>query len=72
MWGGTAEERNLLSTLAAVGFSLAVIHALAYVEGRHRWGLEPLLLLLTARGMVAVLGLLVGSQSRLLRRQSER
>ena len=70
--GGSAEERNLLSTLAAVGFSLAVIHALAYVEGRHRWGLEPLLLLLTARGMVAVLGLLVGSQSRLLRRQSER
>jgi hypothetical protein len=69
---GTAEERNLLTTLAAIGFSLAVIHALAYVEGRHRWGLEPLILLLTARGMFGVLGQVVGSQSRLLRRHSER
>jgi hypothetical protein len=70
---GSAEERNLLATLAAIGFSLAVIHALAYVEGRHRWGLEPLLLLLTARGMFAVLGVLVAaSQSRLLRLHTDR
>jgi hypothetical protein len=50
---GSPDARRLLTLLAAVGLTLAVIHALAYVEGRHRWGLEPLLLLLTARGMVA-------------------
>lgn len=69
---GTAPERTLLATLAAVGVSLAAIHALAYVEGRHRWGLEPLLLLLTARGMFELFGLLARNQSRPLRRQSAR
>jgi hypothetical protein len=50
---GHDEARYLLATLAAIGLTLAVIHALAYVEGRHRWGIEPLLLLLTARGIFA-------------------
>jgi Dolichyl-phosphate-mannose-protein mannosyltransferase len=48
---GTAEEVALLSTLVAISLTLAAIHALSYVEGRHRWGIEPLLLLLTARGI---------------------
>ena len=70
---GTASERTLLATLAAVGFTLAVMHAFSYVEGRHRWGMEPLLLLLTARGMLDALRLcLATSQSRLFRRQTPR
>jgi Dolichyl-phosphate-mannose-protein mannosyltransferase len=51
---GNPKERSLLGTLAAISFVLAVIHALSYVEGRHRWGVEPLLLLLTARGIFAM------------------
>ena len=50
---GNPQERSLLGTLAAISLVLATIHALSYVEGRHRWGIEPLLLLLTARGFFA-------------------
>jgi hypothetical protein len=49
---GGAEARHLLATLAAIGLALALMHALAYVEGRHRWGIEPL----TARGIFASAG----------------
>ena len=73
---GNAEERNLLATLAAIGMAVALIHALAYVEGRHRWGVEPILLLVTARGILSSPGALrdfgVWSQSRLSRRHSAR
>jgi hypothetical protein len=73
---GSADERQLLGVLAAISLSLAVIHALAYVEGRHRWGVEPLLLLLTARGIFVVAGSLrnagLAGQLRLFRRESER
>ena len=74
--GGSTDERQLLGVLAAISLSLAVIHALAYVEGRHRWGVEPLLLLLTARGIFVVAGSLrnagLAGQLRLFRRESER
>ncbi|HEV7665428.1 MAG TPA: hypothetical protein VGQ62_17995, partial [Chloroflexota bacterium] len=73
---GTTEERNLLGMLLTIGLGLAVVHALAYVEGRHRWGIEPLLLLLTARGVFSVAGALFvptrGSQLRGVRRVSAR
>jgi hypothetical protein len=49
---GTLEARKLLGLLFAITLTLAFLHALAYVEGRHRWGVEPLLLLLTARGVL--------------------
>ena len=52
---GGAAERELLTTVMAIALSLALLHALAYVEGRHRWGIEPLLLLFSARGVVALL-----------------
>jgi hypothetical protein len=73
---GSTDARQLLATLAAVGLTLAALHALAYVEGRHRWGLEPLLLLLSARGMITSLSSLrslsAWPQSRVLsRRQIE-
>jgi hypothetical protein len=57
---GSADERGLLGLLAAISLTLAIIHALAYVEGRHRWGIEPLLLLLTAHGIFVVAGALRG------------
>lgn len=72
---GTGRERELLMTIASIGLTLAIVHALAYVEGRHRWGLEPLLLLLAARGMFSVAAWFAGgrsSQSRMLRRPKER
>jgi 4-amino-4-deoxy-L-arabinose transferase-like glycosyltransferase len=73
---GSSEERNLLGILVAISLTLAVVHALAYVEGRHRWGIEPLLLLLTARGIFIVAGGLRGAaltrQLRVFRRESDR
>jgi hypothetical protein len=51
---GTADERTLLTTILTLGLLLASLHALTYVEGRHRWGIEPLVLLVTARGVFAV------------------
>jgi 4-amino-4-deoxy-L-arabinose transferase-like glycosyltransferase len=73
---GTGEERTLLSLLAAISLTVAAIHALAYVEGRHRWGVEPLLLLLSARGVLAIGSALDqvarGGQVPWLRRMSER
>ena len=62
---GTPDERRLLGVLAAIGVSLAVIHALAYVEGRHRWGIEPLFLLLSAYGLFVTVARASGSWRRL-------
>jgi hypothetical protein len=74
--GGRSEERQLLGTLATISLVLAVIHALSYVEGRHRWGIEPLLLLLTARGFFATAAVLrspaVMDHFRVVRRTSAR
>jgi Dolichyl-phosphate-mannose-protein mannosyltransferase len=73
---GTSAERELLTTIASIGLTLALVHALAYVEGRHRWGLEPLILLIAARGMFSVVGWSldrgIWPQSRMLRRLKER
>jgi hypothetical protein len=50
---GSPEARRLLVLLITISLTISALHALAYVEGRHRWGVEPLLLLLTAQGLVA-------------------
>jgi Dolichyl-phosphate-mannose-protein mannosyltransferase len=52
---GSPEARRLLGLLATITLTIALVHALTYVEGRHRWGIEPLLLLLTAEGLVGLL-----------------
>jgi hypothetical protein len=52
--GGTPDERALLTTILTLALMLAVLHAMAYVEGRHRWGVEPLVLLISARGMFEI------------------
>lgn len=73
---GSGAERNLVGLLAAISLALAGVHALAYVEGRHRWGIEPLLLLLTARGIFVVANWLrsaaLTAQLGVFRRQSDR
>lgn len=71
---GTADERDLLAVVLTVGLTLAVLHALAYVEGRHRWGVEPLVLLITARGLFSTAAWLREELPywRVLRRVSER
>jgi hypothetical protein len=62
--GGTPAARDLLWTIGSVSLTIAVLHALAYVEGRHRWGIEPLLLLLAAQGAFSVAGRVRGWSSR--------
>ena len=51
---GSADARDLLWTIGSMSLGIASLHALAYVEGRHRWGIEPLLLILTAQGAVTL------------------
>jgi hypothetical protein len=51
---GNSDERHILVLLAAISLTIAVIHALTYVEGRHRWGVEPLLLIVSARGICSI------------------
>jgi hypothetical protein len=74
--GGTPQERSLLGMLVSISLVLAVIHALSYVEGRHRWSVEPLLLLLTARGFFAAARVLFSPELRdhlrFVRRANER
>jgi hypothetical protein len=72
---GTADQRSLLNAILTLGLMLAALHALAYVEGRHRWGIEPLLLLITAHGLFVTGAWLRHAdlpQWPLLRRVSER
>jgi len=52
---GNSDGRHALALLVAISLSVAFIHALTYVEGRHRWGVEPLLLLLSAQGFLTLL-----------------
>ena len=61
---GTPAARSLLWTIGSISLTIATLHALAYVEGRHRWGIEPLLLLLTAQGAFTAFDLVSGWSSR--------
>ncbi len=40
--------------LVALLLALSLLQSLYYVEGRHRWGVEPLLIVLSGGGMAAV------------------
>ena len=46
--GALVQPAGLL--LLAYGLSIALVQSLYYVEGRHRWSVEPLLLVLSAAG----------------------
>jgi hypothetical protein len=48
----TGQRRSLL-LIAALFLSVSAVHAVFYVELRHRWALEPLLLVLAAVGVSA-------------------
>lgn len=43
--------KSSIFLLISIIFSLSLLQGLYYVEGRHRWQIEPLLLLFTAYGM---------------------
>ena len=50
--GGMGRAGLLL--LGAVFVSISVVHSVFYVELRHRWAIEPLILVLSAAGLLAV------------------
>lgn len=64
---GRREERELLFLVAAVFLAITAIHAVAYVEGRHRWGIEPVLLLLSARGVEVLVRRALGGRGATVR-----
>lgn len=52
--GWEAKHNALL--LAALLISLSILQSLYYVEGRHRWGVESLLLVISGGGVSALMG----------------
>lgn len=50
----SAETRRLTALFVLLAVATSLTQALFYVEGRHRWQIEPLLLVFTAVGLVAV------------------
>jgi hypothetical protein len=53
-WRESAAQRwERLSVAAFIG-SVALAQSVFYVEGRHRWGIEPLLLIYSAAGVMCV------------------
>ncbi len=59
LWrGGRLQERIVrigVWTLAGIWLSVGVVHSLLYVEMRHRWGVEPLMLVMAAIGWRSLL-----------------
>ncbi len=47
---GTGEQRQAALLIAGFLLALSIGQSLHYVEGRHRWGVEPLLLVLAGGG----------------------
>lgn len=45
-----------LGAILLTAVPVSLLQAVYYVEGRHRWAVEPLLLVLAAAGLVAVVG----------------
>jgi 4-amino-4-deoxy-L-arabinose transferase-like glycosyltransferase len=52
---GSSRERRELALLILFLISLSALQSLYYVEGRHRWAVEPLLLTLAGGGMAGLL-----------------
>jgi len=50
---GSHAVRQAVLLVALLG-ALSLLQSLYYVEGRHRWGVEPLLIVLSGGGMAAV------------------
>lgn len=53
---GDASSGLALTLLAGVWLSVGLTQSIFYVELRHRWGVEPLMLLLAATGAVNLVG----------------
>lgn len=55
---------HVLALLMAVFLSVSLTQSVFYVEIRHRWGIEPLILILTSVGLISVWEWLGGSSRR--------
>lgn len=49
-----AQTRGALVVMGLLALTVSLTHSVFYVEGRHRWGVEPLLLLLASGGLWAL------------------
>jgi 4-amino-4-deoxy-L-arabinose transferase-like glycosyltransferase len=54
---GNSRQRWARVSLIAFLISVAILQTAFYVEIRHRWGIEPLLLIFAARGGISAIGL---------------
>jgi hypothetical protein len=54
---GSAGQRDFLLVFICLAVGITGVHALAYVEGRHRWPLEPFVLALAAHSLTSWLRL---------------
>ena len=50
-WRKRGEQSDVVQLLVPMLLALSLLQSLYYVEGRHRWAVEPLLLLLTGVGL---------------------
>jgi 4-amino-4-deoxy-L-arabinose transferase-like glycosyltransferase len=57
LWGlpPGREARQRAGVIGAFLLSLSLLQSMYYVEGRHRWGVEPMLLVLSGGGAAAIL-----------------
>lgn len=51
---GSRQARDAAWLLAGMFLALSLLQSLYYVDGRHRWGIEPMLLLFAGTGAAAV------------------
>ena len=47
-----SKERALCLMMASFFFAVTLVHALSYIEIRHRWAIEPIFLIYTANGII--------------------
>lgn len=59
LWGGLTHSspamREAVGLLVLLCLAIALAQSLFYVEGRHRWAIEPLLLVLTGKGIASMI-----------------
>ncbi len=59
-----AAARGMTLTIIGLVVSVSLVHALFYVEIRHRWGVEPILLVFTAAGGATLMAAAWGDRFR--------
>ena len=51
IWRGGGLARQHLILIGVFLFALALLQSLYYVEGRHRWAVEPILIAISGAGV---------------------